>query len=133
MLLFLQWRDSKSLVLGTIFIKYLPLHSYNFFNFLYSNVHPLLSDIEIRDTLWTPRVWFESVVLWNLGFAACTPLSTDRWLVLLSVCGRSLIQAAEGHVHSMCRHGQVTAVPPTLLNWLSDNEKWKHKKGLAHS
>ena len=69
--LFLQWRDSKLLVSGTLFIKNTLLHSYNFLNFLYNKMYPLLTDIEIRDILLSLRVCFKPTMLWNLGFTAC--------------------------------------------------------------
>ena len=33
------------------------------------------------------------------------------------------VQAAEGHVKSICMHGQVTAMPPALPNSPLDDEK----------
>lgn len=134
MFLFLQWRDNRLLVSGTLFIKNPPLHSYNFLNFLYNKIYPLLSDIEIRDILLSLRVCFKSTMLWNLGFTVCNPPECMQMTVLLNLYGRRIqcLQVAEGRVNSTYKHDQVTAVLPTLLNCPLDNEKGQYKKVLAH-
>lgn len=59
----------------------------------------LLSNVEIRDTLLSPRVCFKSAVLWNLGSAACKPpacgLVTGSFQISLEG-NEPGVQAAEG-------------------------------------
>lgn len=126
MFLFLQWMDSKLLVSGTLFIKNPPLLSYNFLNFLYNKIYPLLSDIEIRDILLSLRVCFKPTMLWNLGFTVCNPPGCMQMTVLLNLYGRRIqLLKAVWTVHTNMIRSLLRSQHCLIALWIMRNDSTK--------